>query len=59
MEGLGLKGYIAQGGDVGSAVSRYLAEFVSCKGKLLIFLKKQVKCSRNSDPLEHVDCQAV
>jgi microsomal epoxide hydrolase len=32
MEGLGFKGYIAQGGDVGSAVSRYLAEFDSCKG---------------------------
>lgn len=32
MEGLGFKGYIAQGGDVGSAVSRYLAEHDSCKG---------------------------
>jgi microsomal epoxide hydrolase len=32
MEGLGFKAYIAQGGDVGSAVSRYLAEFDSCKG---------------------------
>jgi microsomal epoxide hydrolase len=33
MEGLGLKGYIAQGGDVGSAVSRFLADFDSCKGR--------------------------
>jgi len=33
MEGLGFKGYIAQGGDVGSAVSRYLAAFDSCKGQ--------------------------
>jgi microsomal epoxide hydrolase len=33
MEGLGFKGYIAQGGDVGSSVSRFLAEFDACKGK--------------------------
>lgn len=32
MEGLGMKGYIAQGGDIGSFVSRFMASFDSCKG---------------------------
>ena len=37
MTGLGFKGYIAQGGDVGSLVSRALgAEFPACKGGLAI-----------------------
>jgi microsomal epoxide hydrolase len=35
MRGLGLEGYIAQGGDIGSYVSRFLGErYDSCKGKI-------------------------
>jgi microsomal epoxide hydrolase len=48
MEGLGFTGYIAQGGDVGSAVSRYLAEFDSCKGTVFAFPTRYQLTNSNS-----------
>lgn len=58
MEGLGLKNYIAQGGDIGSFVSRFMASSDSCKGIVRSSLTNPAQSlTRDSDSFELLDLE--